>query len=213
MINIDAPKSNLGKKPSITKTGKLRKPRETPPVTHELLAEELGGRPCSMCGKFLTLESFTVQRQKISGRSSECKACAKGRREERADGIRAKDSKYYTRKRDSMLAKQLTFSQTHPEIMLLRWARDRARKFNLPFSITAVDIVIPETCPVFGFPLVRNLGVKGKGVPTSPSLDRIIPELGYVPGNVRVISRKANAMKSDYDLADLQALARWILTL
>ena len=31
----------------------------------------------------------------------------------------------------------------------------------------------------------------------SPTLDRIVPELGYVPGNVAVISWKANRLKGN----------------
>jgi hypothetical protein len=37
----------------------------------------------------------------------------------------------------------------------------------------------------------------GRNHPRSPSLDRIIPDLGYVSGNVRIISLLANAMKSN----------------
>lgn len=41
----------------------------------------------------------------------------------------------------------------------------------------------------------------------SPSLDRISPELGYVPGNVRVISDKANRLKGSRNLTELRARA------
>ena len=55
-------------------------------------------------------------------------------------------------------------------------------------------------------------GKKG-AVPSSPSLDRIIPELGYVPGNVQVISHQANTMKSNATLKELKAFAAWVATL
>ena len=38
---------------------------------------------------------------------------------------------------------------------------------------------------------------KGKPSEGSPSLDRIIPEKGYVKGNVIIVSHKANTIKSD----------------
>jgi hypothetical protein len=41
-------------------------------------------------------------------------------------------------------------------------------------------------------------------------LDRVIPELGYVPGNVAVISLRANTMKQDATAAELRVLADWI---
>ena len=38
---------------------------------------------------------------------------------------------------------------------------------------------------------------------TRPELDRIIPEKGYVKGNVAWISGKANRIKSDYTKQEL----------
>jgi hypothetical protein len=76
---------------------------------------------------------------------------------------------------------------------ILAMVKFRAKKNGVPFSITAEDIPIPALCPVFGVPFVFNT----EAHPRSPSVDRIRPELGYVPGNVRVITRRANAIKSD----------------
>jgi hypothetical protein len=73
----------------------------------------------------------------------------------------------------------------------------------VPFSITMQAIVIPPVCPVLGIPIV--LGEQRSG--NSPSLDRITPKLGYVPGNVRVISDKANRLKGDRTLSELQQKA------
>ncbi len=62
---------------------------------------------------------------------------------------------------------------------------------------------MPEVCPVLGIPLfVRD----GKVGPNSPSLDKIVPELGYVTGNVKVISNLANNIKQD--VTDPQVLRR-----
>ena len=69
-------------------------------------------------------------------------------------------------------------------------ARKRATSRNLPFNLERTDIVIPDTCPVFGVTLEVGHQLNG------PSLDRITPELGYVKGNCRVISRAANTIKS-----------------
>lgn len=73
-------------------------------------------------------------------------------------------------------------------------ARARALKAGIPFNITVDDIVIPATCPVLGVPLFIGT-VKDKM--NSPSIDRIKPALGYVRGNVRVISNRANTLKSN----------------
>jgi hypothetical protein len=71
------------------------------------------------------------------------------------------------------------------------------------FSISVQSIVIPATCPVLGIPIV--LGERRSD--NSPSLDRLVPEKGYVPGNVRVISDKANRLKGDRMLAQLEQKA------
>lgn len=51
------------------------------------------------------------------------------------------------------------------------------------------------------------LGVKMvRGGSYAPSIDKIIPALGYVPGNVMVISLRANTLKNNATLAELQTL-------
>ncbi|WP_145960516.1 hypothetical protein [Novosphingobium meiothermophilum] len=54
-------------------------------------------------------------------------------------------------------------------------------------------------------------GNKGGGA-NSPSLDRIEPELGYVPGNTIVISNRANRLKSDATIDELRAIASFYAT-
>ncbi len=67
-------------------------------------------------------------------------------------------------------------------------ARTRARKkgihFELDSSVTALQAVIDGGfCEFSGLPFDLSPGIKYN----SPSLDRINPDLGYVPGNVRII--------------------------
>lgn len=89
-------------------------------------------------------------------------------------------------------------------------ARKRAAKKGLPFDITPKYIasIIPETCPVFGFPLSLTADKVIKY--SSPTLDRLIPAQGYVEGNVVVISMKANAIKSAYGASDVLTVGRWM---
>lgn len=83
-------------------------------------------------------------------------------------------------------------------------AKKRAEKNGIEFDILKEDIVIPEKCPVFGFDFVVG---DGKGPSDkSPSLDRIDNRKGYVRGNIQVISFKANKMKNDCTLEDVEKL-------
>lgn len=100
----------------------------------------------------------------------------------------------------------------NPQRYMLKSARDRARQLGFVCTITEVDIAIPEFCPLLGLKLERGTG---KQHAASPSLDRIIPAYGYVPDNVWVISHRANELKRDATLQELQTLvnnlARYVL--
>lgn len=61
---------------------------------------------------------------------------------------------------------------------------------------------MPESCPVLGIPMFS--GTDGIQCDNSPTLDRIIPELGYVRGNVIVVSAKANRIKNDATITEIQ---------
>lgn len=94
-----------------------------------------------------------------------------------------------------------------PEYNLLANARSRAKRGNYPCTITMKDIVIPEFCPITDLKLV--FGIKKK-TDSSPSLDKIIPKLGYIPENVRVISSKANRWKNEMTRDDIQRLLDYV---
>ena len=71
-------------------------------------------------------------------------------------------------------------------------AKNRIKK--LPFNIEITDIIIPEICPVLGIKIEIN---EGKYKDNSPSLDRINNSLGYIKGNISIISWRANKLKND----------------
>lgn len=93
---------------------------------------------------------------------------------------------------------------------LLNTASQRAKKRGVPFSITVDDIKIPDTCPALGFPLVI---ASGKVAFNSATLDRIVPELGYVPGNVIVVSMLANQIKSSATPEQIMKVAQFYANL
>ena len=89
---------------------------------------------------------------------------------------------------------------------LLSLAKQRAKNKGLEFSITEKDLYDPVFCPLQPH-LVLDYNKRGKGTaPNSPTIDRIDPSKGYVPGNVWIISAQANRMKSDATLSQLETL-------
>lgn len=93
---------------------------------------------------------------------------------------------------------------------MLANARHRAKTKGLPFNLTHEHLheILTPTCPVLGLELRTHRGSKGAR-DDSPSLDRLVPELGYVEGNVMVISGKANRIKSDASFEELLAVAQF----
>ena len=95
---------------------------------------------------------------------------------------------------------------------LVQKAKDRARKKGLEHNITWEDIYWPKTCPVLNKRLKYMGGVNKRGIasPYAASLDRRDNSLGYVKGNVYVISWRANALKSNATYEELSAVLRYI---
>lgn len=109
---------------------------------------------------------------------------------------------YNARYRDYMRE----YRRNRPEKYLLLSAKERAKKFNRAFDLTEDDIHIPETCPIFGTPLIKT---GRNGQESSPSIDRIDNNLGYVKGNIVIVSTKANRIKSDATLDELIKLVNF----
>ncbi len=89
--------------------------------------------------------------------------------------------------------------------------RSRAKSKNIPFDLDVEDIVIPTHCPILGIPLYTTYDLRRGGQRNSPSIDRVDPNLGYVKGNIQIISNRANTMKQDATPEELRAFAYWVL--
>lgn len=90
---------------------------------------------------------------------------------------------------------------------MLYSAKKRASDLGLPFNLTEDDLTLPTVCPALGIPLSAGRGKRHSG---SYSLDRINPALGYVPGNVVVISDLANRIKTNATADQVAAVADWL---
>lgn len=139
----------------------------------------------------------------------------------RAD-IRAQRREYYKRRpevfkrgaakweaanRPAINARHKAYSHAHPEKALWISAKSRAKKLGVPFAISESDIVIPKRCPALDLEL--KVGA-GRMHPNSPTLDRLVPARGYVPGNIAVISWRANCIKHNATFLEVVLLARWL---
>lgn len=169
---------------------------------------------CSSCKQEKEANQFSFNPATKDGLRSTCKVCGsaaskkwhENNKERRVETIKA------WKQQNRSLINATNFAWRHSETgavsELLAAAKKRAKQQGVPFNLTAADIEIPQLCPVFQQPLIRKTG-KGPS-PWSPTLDKIIPSLGYVAGNVRILSHRANAMKNAASPKELLMFAAWI---
>lgn len=117
--------------------------------------------------------------------------------------LREQDPEYIAKRRETYRLRMLR-DRRFP---LVQGARKRAKDKNLPCTIAVEDIVIPDFCPVLGIPIRPG---DGKLHDYSPTLDRLSPDKGYVPGNVLVISYRANRIKNNGTAEEVMKVAEWM---
>lgn len=159
------------------------------PIAGSTIVNDAGDKlfVCCDCGDYKPPTDFhkNAGKRKGAGIASRCKPCEASRKK----------------------LSRLSASVCHGDATtMVASARARARELGREFSLTN-HIAIPIRCPVLGIELRH-----GVGSPTdnSPTLDRIDNDLGYVDGNVAVISRRANRIKSDASLEELEAIVQWL---
>ena len=94
-----------------------------------------------------------------------------------------------------------------PRKPMLYDARKRAKRKGLEFNLEFSDLVIPDICPVLNLPLKV---AEGKRNNNSPSLDRVDNTKGYTKDNVKVISLRANTLKNDASIEELESIVKYM---
>lgn len=91
------------------------------------------------------------------------------------------------------------YAKETAEYKLYYRAKRRATTQGIPFDINIADICIPALCPILKIPF-------GAGTEYTPSLDKIIPKLGYVRGNIQVVTNRANRLKTNGSLEEFRLI-------
>lgn len=144
-------------------------------------------------------------------------------RKNNKEKIKAGQRDFYQRNREKVKARVRVYAKENKESIrlshlknyaktiayrMLYEARKRSKKFGLPFNLDLSDISIPDVCPVLGIPIIIGSSVGPSN--NSPSLDKVVPSLGYVKGNVSIISWRANRLKSDATLEELRDIVTYV---
>ena len=98
-----------------------------------------------------------------------------------------------------------------PWLNAFRGSKARAKKHNVPFTLTKEWAITNWTgrCTVTDLEFV--LSTKRSPYLLSPSLDRIVPSLGYTPDNSRFVLHAVNALKGAGTDDDMLTIARAIV--
>lgn len=155
---------------------------------------------CRLCNENKQQTDFQVDSRSKTGYTKLCKKCAS----RKANEWHHAHKTHHNQKMKEWRDKDKTIN---PNRYLWRIAKRRAKEYGRPFTITPSDIIVPEYCPVFGTKLEFT---PGKYSPNAPSLDAINPKLGYIPGNIAVISHRANSIKQDATVEELMKVRDWL---
>ena len=176
-----------------------------------LKAAENQTKICSKCGKELPLSAFN-RGNSLYGRRSFCRECEHSiqnspeyvARRRKNTLIRREDPEYVL-KSNKTDADRRHNNKTSLKLCLLRSAKQRAKTKGLDFNIDITDINLPDKCPLLGIPLDSFYR---EATDNSYSIDRIDSSKGYIKGNVWVISKRANTLKGNATLEELELLVK-----
>jgi len=164
---------------------------------------------CEHDGKEQPSVNFGRHNSSLDGLSGTCKDCHKKLtdrwRDENQDRRKHQRKEHYAENIDLMREKfRSYYREVDKAFRSENWAeyriiqiRSRCAKRKIPFDIDIDDLLpLPKFCPLFGILLDYHGGPDRRYL---ASVDRIKPRLGYVKGNVRIISNAANFTKIDGD--------------
>jgi hypothetical protein len=172
-------------------------------ITWGVIVEKI----CTKCKQLLDINLFSIDKYKASGYRSACKKCS------------ALEFKRYKTDNPTSYLKRLAASKIQRAVQkevtpMQYWAhngyhnaKNRAKKLNLEFGLTKKWLLdnAPTHCPLLGIELSYTAETS---TPNCASIDRINSLKGYTQDNCKIISFKANRMKSNATLEEIEILAR-----
>lgn len=130
---------------------------------------------------------------------------------ENREKLKADTRRYRQTNAEKIKASEERIRAENPKHLWLRRAKadakKRAAEKGVPYDLDVTTLSFPDECPVFKTPLVYGGRVRSNA---SASLDRVVPALGYVNSNVRVISWRANCLKRDASVSELLSVANYM---
>ena len=120
--------------------------------------------------------------------------------------------KYYEQNKTKECERGKIYRQKNQAKTIYTYAKRRAKDKNLEFNITVQNVQneinkAKGICPALGI----KIGMSNKRMdPHSQSLDRINNSYGYTPDNICIISNRANILKRDASIDELEKITEWM---
>jgi hypothetical protein len=125
--------------------------------------------------------------------------------------IKEDKKEWYLKNREKIKITIDKYLKKCPTNRMLTSAKNRAKKKNIPFNIDKeyLNSIYPKDnkCPVLDVPFqLGNLSEIKKTKDYAPSLDRIIPEKGYIKNNLVIVSSISNRVKNNVSIETLEKI-------
>ena len=143
---------------------------------------------CKSCKEDKPQDQFPLRKDKSERHRPYCKTCAN----------------------DSQRARYSSHKREQPFKLKTTRAKARAQFLKLPFDLDPeyLESIWTGFCPVLGVEI--TLYDSDRSNEFAAELDRFIPSLGYVKGNVHFLSRRANRLKNNVTTKELKQLIEWM---
>ena len=161
---------------------------------------------------------FELGPQEKAHVASVSKAWRTGRSDEQKQKDRAKRRKKHEsmppeerqKENDRKRAQQALKTEDQRRQDMCNRCEERANRKKIPFNLTLdhINAIWPKDnqCPALGVLLERGTKHVKR---CSPTIDKLNPALGYVIGNVAIVSHLANAVMQDATPTQVMAVASW----
>jgi hypothetical protein len=162
---------------------------------------------CSKCKQLLDLSLFSIDKYQKSGYRTACKKCSALEFKR----YKSENPESYVRRLVNTKQKRFELKETNP---IKVWAhtnyhnaKSRAKKLGLEFDLSKkwLEENAPTHCPLLGIELTYN-AIKSEF--NCASIDKVNSSKGYTRDNCKIISFKANRIKSDASIKELEILVR-----
>lgn len=158
------------------------------------------GKQCISCGAEKPITEFYVYRP--GNHRNQCKSCVNAYQ-------RSRYSANIKKSRERSRIHSREWRKQNPEKTMFMEAKKRSLEKKIECTITPCDIVIEERCPICNVILQQGHGSK---IESSPTLDRINPNYGYVANNIAVICWECNRIKNDASANRHLQIGTWMLS-